>query len=420
MLERINIRNYRSCTDTEIYLQPDLSVFIGPNGSGKTTLLTACLLLRKLTEMRGNSLDESEMITDESQIDALFTINDQKIELRTEVELSTDETNKDVILGSHESWRIINNHDQFKSFELPLWAINQLGGSVQSSLKNKNFIWRSLIHLTNDTKNHLEDKIYPTQPDWLDEYLSDIKDLVRFISNIKYYSASQFTNPSTCPISIEIEQLEQKILSQFLIGHSKFLFDLYYEYKHRSNSNFDRFIDVIGKDGVGLIDDLEFKEIPVSSIDYTVRTGGRIRKETREKILIIPQFSIGNNKLSPNQLSEGTFKTITLLFYVMTDQSKMLLIEEPEVCVHHGLLSSIIDIIKTYSQKKQILMSTHSDFVIDQVELRSIYKIVRLKEKGTLALHLEKSLPAVALNALKEYLETEGNLGEYWRHGGFD
>ena len=73
-------------------------------------------------------------------------------------------------------------------------------------------------------------------------------------------------------------------------------------------------------------------------IDYRVRSGGRVRELKREKILVIPQFAVGRNVLSPSQLSEGTFKTITLLFYVMTERSSALLIEEPEVCVHHDLL----------------------------------------------------------------------------------
>ena len=59
-------------------------------------------------------------------------------------------------------------------------------------------------------------------------------------------------------------------------------------------------------------------------------------------MLVVPQFVIGTNALSPNDFSEGTFKTITLLFYLMTEKSSALLIEEPEVCVHHGLLSSIV------------------------------------------------------------------------------
>ncbi len=135
---------------------------------------------------------------------------------------------------------------------------------------------------------------------------------------------------------------------------------------------------------------------------------------------MIPQFVIGSNVLSPSQLSEGTFKTITLLFYLMTEQSSALLIEEPEVCVHHGLLSSIVELIKTYSKQKQIIVSTHSDFVLDQIEPRHVYKVTRTTTAGTKVAQIAKTMSSQELVALRNYLDTEGNLGEYWRHGGFD
>lgn len=145
-----------------------------------------------------------------------------------------------------------------------------------------------------------------------------------------------------------------------------------------------------------------------------------MRQEKKEKILVIPQFIIGRNELSPSQLSEGTFKTITLLFYLTTEKSSALLIEEPEVCVHHGLLSSIVELIKIYSGDKQIILSTHSDFVLDQVEPRNVYKVTRDKNEGTVVAPIEKSMSAAELSALKYYLQAEGNLGEYWRHGGLE
>jgi predicted ATPase len=124
--------------------------------------------------------------------------------------------------------------------------------------------------------------------------------------------------------------------------------------------------------------------------------------------------------LSPNQLSEGTFKTITLLFYLMTEKSSALLIEEPEVCVHHGLLASIVELIKKYSKRKQIIMPTHSDFVLDKIDPRHVYKVNRSDEEGTLVEHIEDAMSADELAALKAYLATEGNLGEYWKHGGLE
>jgi len=94
-----------------------------------------------------------------------------------------------------------------------------------------------------------------------------------------------------------------------------------------------------------------------------------------------------------------------------------MIIEEPEVCVHTGLLNSIIELIKVYSKEKQIIISTHSDSVLDQLDLENVYTVRRTSDEGTVVKSLVKSLRGTDLLALKEYLETEGSLGEYWKHG---
>ena len=406
MLERIEIQNYRSCNEAAIDLQPDLSVFIGPNGSGKTTLLTACLLLRKLADERHSSYREEEAATDECRIKATFRPDADKVILTADVKLYTDEGNTDVIVGSRQSWYAKGYTGSAKRVNVPMWFADYFR-EPHMLIRPSSMTRRYLMEFGDDL--YLPEEFFPP-----------LKSITRYVSDIKYYSASQFTNPSHCPVSFEIEQHGKRRRATRDRGHSRFLFDLYNEYKTRSDSSFDAFFSVVGPDGIGLIDSIEFKEIQTSSVDYRVRTGGRVRQQTREKVLVVPQFAIGKNQLSPSQLSEGTFKTITLLFYVMTDQSSALLIEEPEVCVHHGLLSSIVELIKTYSQKKQILMSTHSDFVLDQIEPRHVYRVSRSAKDGTKVDNIQRSLSADELTALKEYLHSEGNLGEYWRHGGLE
>jgi predicted ATPase len=146
--------------------------------------------------------------------------------------------------------------------------------------------------------------------------------------------------------------------------------------------------------------------------------GGKVERRKRNRLLVIPQFRLGKQKLSPNQLSEGTFKTLALLFHLITDDATAVLIEEPEVCVHHGLLSSILELIKTASHRKQIILSTHSDYVLDHVSPENVFQISFDKAKGTVARHVPKSMTAREYAALREYLASEGNLGEYWREGG--
>ena len=63
-------------------------------------------------------------------------------------------------------------------------------------------------------------------------------------------------------------------------------------------------------------------------------------------MLAIPTVIRDADRLSFNQLSEGTFRALALIFYLMADDSDLLLLEEPEVgVVHSGLLVSLLKLI---------------------------------------------------------------------------
>src|SRR6185295_120196 len=103
--------------------------------------------------------------------------------------------------------------------------------------------------------------------------------------------------------------------------------NMYTADKAVDNRRYVQFLEIVGPRGLRLIDGLRFKAVPTSSTDYSVRVGGRVETRKRHKLLVIPQFKIGNQKLSPNQLSEGTFKTLALLFHIITEDASLLLIE---------------------------------------------------------------------------------------------
>jgi hypothetical protein len=371
----------------------------------------AILLLRELAAEPALR-PHDEPVVDKSRLKVKFKIQDKTATLTSDVELFTDDKNSDRIVNSDESWYAKDFTNKRTRLKVPLW----LGRYLE-----KDSLYPTTRYGSTRVSFRARQRFYEFSKASLpDAFIPCLVSVSRYLADIKYYSASQFTNPSRCPVSFLVETGRRLTRDRSLGGHGKFLFDLFTEYQQRETSNYEKFLGVIGKEGIGLVDRIEFKEILTSSIEYSVRSGGRVRKEKRQKVIVIPQFIIGRNSLSPSQLSEGTFKSITLLFYLMTERSSALLIEEPEVCVHHGLLSSIVELIKTYSREKQIVLSTHSDFVLDQIEPRHVYRVNRDVRTGTNVTQIAKALPAKELIALKQYLDTQGNLGEYWRHGGLD
>jgi len=407
MITKIEITNYRSCLHCAFDLQPHLSVLIGPNSSGKTNILNALLLLRKLTEEESRYHYQMDEPTGKSKLKVFFNIKGKKAILTAIVGTYTDENNNDVVVISRQSWYMKDFTGSAKRLNMPLSFVRSFG--EYKTDQNK------LIYLSRWSymRSHANIRKLP------ENVLKAFHMISRFSSEMSYYSASQFTNPGQCPISFEIETEGKRSRGLRLRGHAKFLYDLFMAFKDKS-SNYKQFFEIIGPSGIGLVQNIEFKEMVTSSVEYLVKSGGRVQKRTREKILVIPQFTIGKQELSPNQLSEGTFKTITLLFYLVTEASSILLIEEPEVCVHHGLLSSIVELIKDYSSNKQIVLSTHSDFVLDHVSPENVYKVSSKPKEGTKVKHITKTMSKRELDALKTYLQTEGNLGEYWKYGALE
>jgi len=400
-LTKIDIKNYRSCVSTVFEPTSTLSALIGPNGSGKTTVLSAVQLLIKLQASSNYYRRRSaDPYSSDCVISATFKWNGKNVIYKAQISLINNERNEDEIQAATESWVMPTISGNRKQLHIPLGALSDdyryPGRSFRETLVN---------HIGNTTGNQ----------ETAEDATRAIVDISQFISSISYYSASVFTNPSSSPISFEVEGDSMVRRGGIGVGHKKFLYDLYTAYRE-DTEDFKNYCDIIGNNGLNLIDQLTFHAIETSSSIYKVLVGGRITNREKKTNLIVPNFFIYGNALSPSQLSEGTFKTLALIFYIMTNHGSMLLIEEPEVCVHHGLLSSIIELIKLYSHDKQIIISTHSDQLIDHIPLESVFKTTR-SEETTSVTSIAKELGSDELRALREYLQNEGGLGQYWKHG---
>jgi ABC-type lipoprotein export system ATPase subunit len=403
-LKTFEIRSYRSCIKTSFPLHSELTGLIGINSAGKSNILNAILLLRKICRSRYLPTHKKDTSFNKCFISAEIQHEDKTLKMKGEITFETDERNYDEIQYTKLKWDLSNFINKAGWQEIPIepFAFPDSFHSYPRLMQKKR--WSS--------------KYYFAFRDLLLKSNIILPKVVSFFNGINYYSASQFSDPARCPVSVEIDEQRPLRRSRFGSGHEQFILDLYKTWKNQDKS-YKRYLSTINKEGIGLIDDVEFTEVVMPSNSYEVRSGGKIKKIERDRLLVVPSFSIDGNKLSPNQLSEGTFKTLALLFYVLTDESKVLLIEEPEACVHHGLLNSIISLIKTYSKQKQIIVSTHSDFVLDQLSPDNLVLVKRSENVGTTAQQLSKSMSKNDYKALRSYLEESGNLGEYWREGGF-
>lgn len=417
-LTNFRVRAYRSCKDVTFRPSEQFTVLIGPNGSGKTNILNAILLLSTASIPWFPHFIDEEQYTSKCEIDAEFLVSGKRVDYKSKLIYNQNDIARDQVIASDEKWRFQSpsgNQNWIEDEKFPhatrhrrfyRLATNRSFSTITSRTRPspivRNMLPRSRTKLSN-------------------EFIRAYEAIQTLRFGIKYYSASQFTNPSFSPTSFEIDEdgdLNEPFQSKQL-PHTRFLYDLYSLSKN-SDMSYSAFISLVGQTGVGLIDEIKWQEVKFESEVYDVQTGGKVITKKKTRTMIIPTVQTGTSQLSFNQLSEGTLRTLAMLFYITTDKSQLLLLEEPEVCVHHGLLDSVIEIIKQFSHRKQIIISTHSDAVLDRVAPEQLAIVDRNKESGTIVRSIDKVMSKKDFNALRAYLSSVGSLGEYWRHSGFE
>jgi AAA15 family ATPase/GTPase len=405
-ITKISIKNYRSCQSTTFEPNASLTALIGPNGSGKTNVLSALKLLPLLCYRRFQSRRDEDSMALSSKVTVWFNIDGKTVSYTAEINLVNNERNLDEIIDSEEYWNLFEITGSKKRVNIPLNIILDITNRGSGRGWFQETVFSSAFYRVKSSEL--------TEEAWI-----LLQKLANEIANISYYSASQFTNPANCPISFEVEGDRKRRTGISITGHKKFLYDMYQE-KRKQSSSYKDFFEIVGPKGIGLVEEIDFNEITTSSLNYSVMTGGKVISSEKNNLLVVPSFQISKNKLSPSQLSEGTFKTLALIFYLVTDSSPLLMIEEPEVCVHYGLLSSVVELIKIFSNEKQIFVSTHSDSVIDKLGIENVFQVKRDDLIGTTVSSIKKSMKSKELTALRNYLLNEGTLGELWKHGNLE
>lgn len=404
------VSNYRSCIRTRFKPHPELSCLIGYNGSGKSNILNAIQLLKSLPESH-SLFRKRDSSYSRCRINATFDYGKKKIYLRTGLWFATTDYSLEELRPYRTEWNFREFSGRDKWVELPF------------GISDSTYLFHHDVRILRRTRARGgRRKRWQTERDLFSEgEVAATVEIGQYLGGMSYYGASQFTNPARCPTSFEYDEQRPHRSSTVRTEHGKFMVDLYFAFLSKTHrTDYDEFFNLVGPDGLKLVDKMDFKEFALPATRLRVGAGGRVtRQKTRQK-LIVPSVVVERTRLSPSQLSEGTFKTLALIFYLVSDKSRLLLIEEPEVCVHHGLLTRILALIKSYSHSKQIVFTTHSDFVLDELEPENVFLVKRPPGGGTSVRAVSKALSKRDFEALKKYLGSAGNLGEFWRHGGFE
>jgi predicted ATPase len=122
-------------------------------------------------------------------------------------------------------------------------------------------------------------------------------------------------------------------------------------------------------------------------------------------------FQEGNYIVPATRLSDGTLRYLCLLAILChPDPPPLVCIEEPELGLHPDILPTLADLLKEASTRCQLIVTTHSDILVDAMTDQP--ESVLICEKGESGTTLNR------LNAeeLKPWLE-KYRLGELWTSG---
>ena len=415
-LESFEITGFRSCNHTSFKPNEHLSALIGINGAGKTNLLQGMRLLSINKLNRRRKLAEELSQHPETAILAWFSVNNKKIGLQIQYTITAyDSWSHEEELTISELWNLRDFTKNDSWIEIATFDFDEAKDTYEQVLR-----YYSRKRNASVTKSQIDDLFKVISEIINNTTLKSSLLLVqKFRASIAYYSATQFTNPAKCPSNFEVDE-DRRLSDVFSYSasstHINFLHSLY-RLKKDNPDLYDNYCNFVSRQQLGLISRITWKEIELSSNTAQIRNDGEIKKSRKTKTMVIPKVQIGNAYITFNQLSEGTFKTLALLFHIFTDACQLLIVEEPEVCVHHGLLTRIVDTLKAHATIKQTIISTHSDLLLDDLEPSQVF-VVEHNKNGTQVNNLDSWLGRNEKRALHDYLSETGTLGEYWRSGG--
>ena len=122
-------------------------------------------------------------------------------------------------------------------------------------------------------------------------------------------------------------------------------------------------------------------------------------------------FTEANFSIPAIRLSDGTLRYLCLLAILCDPQPPPLIcIEEPELGLHPDVLPKLADLFRTASTRTQLVVTTHSDILVDAMTQTPENVIVCSKQEG------QTTMQRLNAGDLQQWLKTY-SLGQLWTKG---
>lgn len=366
--------------NTEPLTLENLNILIGPNSAGKSNLLEAIALMRSAPDdirgvvRRGGSIKDW-LWKGEKQAKASIdlVINNPKGSQPLRHVLSFRENEQRFWLDDER----IENEIAYGKESKPYFYYRFEHGNPVINLNFPDRKERKLAHETVDAGNSIlaqfrEPEIYPEL-----SYLASVYENIRIYREWAFGRNTVFREPQKADMRNDRLEEDFSNLGLFLNRLRRF---------PRAKS--------------AILDALHDLYEGVTDFDVIIE-GGTVQVFFTEGDFVIPA----------TRLSDGTLRYLCLLAILCDPTPPALIcIEEPELGLHPDILPKLSDLMMDASQRTQLIVTTHSDILIDAMTERPESVVVCEKHSGMTEMRRLKKEELVEW--LKKY-----RLGQLWLKG---
>lgn len=382
LIHSINLRNFLSFGDNAepVPLMP-LNVIIGPNGSGKSNLLESIELLRNAPGQLLKSIREGGGV----------------VEWLWKGQRETPTASVDVIIDNHPERNPRNIR-----YSLSFTAVNQRFEIVDEKLENERPI----------DSSHAEPFFYYRfnggRP--VLNVRGDRRVLQREDVDVEKSILSQRRDPDQYPeITYTAQQFDKiRLYREWSFGRYTTprlpqKTDLPNDVLEPDASNIGLVLNRIRRDSDVKARFLDALRALYDGIDdyYLQIEGGTVQVFFQEGRYTIPA----------TRLSDGSLRYLSLLAILChPSPSPLVCIEEPELGLHPDVLPTVADLLKEASERCQLIVTTHSDILVDAMsDCPETVLVAEKTASGTTLTRLDEG-------SLRPWLESY-RLGQLWTRG---
>ena len=401
-LKKVTLRNFRTCHDVELTDLEHLTVLMGRNGVGKTNILQGIEWLA-----RAASTPKVSLYDDPSGLDKNFF-------------------GQIVFSLSGVNYR-------YTLLVLIQPTVTELGLQESLERQDENTIWKTILRRNGEKITGVNgepliviNEAMPMLPAIIalkpsSQTEEDILSVQKYLLKIKYYSFDErFGVAEIANIYFKNNIVSHNDYREWLAKSSvslarsdSIIMRILHMYFDRPD-DFVEMKEIFGPNGLGILNAIDI--VPLTSPTSGQTKGLTPSPQDHKNSYFSIDFIPGNGwegaeflpRLPYHKLSAGTRRILRILVSFFYDRNSLFLFEQPEDAIHPGLLRKLIGLLRSYDDRGQLIMASHSSDLFDVLKPEEV-RLVTMQGGETKVRGLTES----ELASAKRFINEEGSLLDY-------